>query len=361
MRSYPVTVVSALLVACMAHTATASEYIGLWRFDEAAPGISVTFPDNGFDGACLSFSNGGGDAGEVQLESQINRHRFSTLSLVASGQLDPAIVHVQLSVKGKTAWGATDYDFAEQPVMLQLEGYEVTIAAKELAASEDQWTVTLCSLEFSNPQYSLRFTSDCAGYDFVAGDSSLRLIADEDWLALKRDMVGGMGLFRLSSGWADSELDLTCQTTFPDQLFFSALAVDDMPVLQPDVGVPGTMTFIPGTPGEHALVVKTKGPVVGNAEWRTSLSWKAPPPPPATVDSADLVGGDSLSAEDAQDGFDGPVDGEVNKDSGSGSCRASDGSSRPVLAFLLALLVLLRYHAARSRKVRLRTRFRECG
>ncbi len=345
----------AILMAGAWSSAEASEYVGLWRIDEAAPGIAVTFPDNGFDGACVSFSNGSGEAGEVQLESQINRHRFSSLSLMASGKLDPAVVHVQLAVKGKTAWGATDFDFDEVPVALQLAGYEVTIAAKELAATEDEWTVTLCGMEFANPRFGLRFTSDCAGYDFVEGEASLRLVVDEDWLALEREMIGGMGLFGLSSVWPDGDVELTCQTTFPEQLFYSAVAVDDMPVLQPQVGIPANMDFVSGTPGDHALVVKAKGPVVGAAQWRTSLSW-LPEEVTEQVESEDLVAGDSSATVDVAAPPEVVADGGETAGSGGSGCQASGGSGGPALAFLLVLLALLRYHAALCRKARLKNR-----
>lgn len=355
MRSLVQVVVAVALLLGARSGLSASEYVGLWRVDEVAPGISVTFPDNGFGGACVAFSNGGIEAGEVRLESQINRHRFDTLTLSASGALDPAVVHVQLAVKGKTAWGAGNFDFAEVPVAVQLDGYEVTIAAKELAEGEGAWTVTMCGMEFSNSRYSLRFTSDCAGFDFMAGDDSVRLVVDEDWLALEREMVGGMGLFELSSAWAGAEVDLTCQTTFPEQLFYSALAVDDKPLLEPQVGVPVAMVFVAGTPGDHALVVKAKGPVVGNADWKTSLGWQV-----ETVASADgvadILGADLRVEVAGETSSDVEAEaGEASANSGSG-CRASRGGGGPVFAFLLALLLLLRYYVPTRRKARPRNR-----
>ncbi len=342
-------VVVVVIVGLSWSAAAASEYVGLWRMDVVSPGIHVTFPDSGFDGACVAFSNGGSEAGEVRLESQINRHRFTELAFFASGNLDPAVVHVQTAVKGKTAWGANDFDFSQLPVAIQLDGYEVTIEAKELEESDYPWTMAMCGLEFSNPRYKLRFTSDCAGLDFVDGDDFVKVVVDEDWLALGREIVGGMGLFGLTAAWADAQVDLTCETTFPEQLFYTALAVDDLPLLQPQVGVPATMTFESGTMGDHAVVVKAKGPVVGHTKWKTTLTWQEQPSLPELVTN-DLRSGDSVAAEDVAMDVLSEGDTSGNGGEGNGGCNSTgSGEGYPLLAFLLALLALLRYHGAPRR------------
>jgi hypothetical protein len=339
-----ISVIVMVLLGLSWSAVSASEYVGLWKMDVVSPGIHVAFPDNGFGGACVAFSNGGVEAGEVRIESQINRHRFTTLTFFASGNLDPAIVHVQTAVKGKTAWGANDFDFSQLPVAIQLDGYEVTIEAKELAESEYPWTMAMCGLEFSNPRYSLRFTSDCAGLDFVDGDDFVKVVVDEDWFSLEREMVGGLGLFGLTAAWADAQVELTCETTFPEQLFYTALALDDLPLIQPQVGLPATMTFESGTTGDHAVVVKAKGPVVGKTEWKTTLSWQAQDTPPES-ETNDLRAADSLFISDLETAADssGDLSGEsVQGNSGCDSSRSGGGS--PPIAFLLALLALLRYH-----------------
>jgi uncharacterized protein (TIGR03382 family) len=353
---WPISAVVVVLFGLSWSAVSASEYVGLWRMDVVSPGIHVAFPDNGFGGACVAFSNGGVEAGEVRLESQINRHRFTTLTFFASGNLDPATVHVQTAVKGKTAWGANDFDFSQLPVAIQLDGYEVTIEAKELAESEYPWTMAMCALEFSNPRYNLRFTSDCAGFDFVDGDDFVKVVVDEDWLALEREIVGGMGLFGLTSAWGDAPVELTCETTFPEQLFYTALAVDDLPLIQPQVGTPATMTFESGTTGDHAVVVKAKGPVVGKTEWKTTLSWQEQYTPPEVKES-DLRAADSRFMPDLETGTDISADLPGESGQGNGGCDSSGSvGGSPLLAFLLALLALLRYHRALCRHSRLENR-----
>ncbi len=317
---------------------TAAEYAGLWRIDEKSAGIQVSYPENGFAGACVSLSGGSEVAGEIRLLSQINRHRFGSVVVSVSGDVDPVAVHVQMSVKGKSVWGATEYSFESLDVVVPLNGEELAIEALELVAGANPWTVTFCGMEFSNEQYALRFTSDCAGLDFVSSGASLRLVADEDWVALGREMTGGMALFRLAGAWGYQDASLQVATTFPSQLFYVALAVDEEPVLQPGESMSGLFEYEGGDQRDYALVVKGKGHTLGSVDWRASISWEVSggAPPEVMADALelqeDVAGlGDTLAtnARDAR---------EMEKL--GGGCHSTDRAGSPGVLLLLVLLAL---------------------
>ncbi len=333
---------TALLLLLAATAADAAEYVGLWRLDEGSPGIAVDYPDNGFHGACVRLSNGEG-TGELRLESQVNRHRFEKLSLQVSGQVNPLQVHVQLRVKNKTAWIASEPSYDAQPVQLKLDGYEVTIEAKEMTEEVADWELSLCGLELRNDRYAMRFTSDCAGFDVDERSDEVRVIVDEDWFSLGREMAGGMGIFGLAGLWQQEEATLTVASSFPAPLFFAALAVDDKPILQPATGEPASWDYPPGDPADYQLVVKAKAPTVGKLEWRASLGWAGTSAAPEP--EGDLVaepGPSDLAAETAGDDA---VATEAEPGGGSGGCRAGPPAHAHEWALLfLFLLLLLRYH-----------------
>jgi hypothetical protein len=316
----------------------AAEYVGLWRVEEESPGINVSYPDNGFSGACVSLSGGTEMAGKIRLLSQINRHRFESVKVTVSGMVDPTAVHVQLSAKGKSVWGADGYSFDSLDVVVPLKGAELAIEALELAAGATPWAVTFCGLEFANEAYALRFTSDCAGLDFVSIGDSLRLVADEDWVALGREITGGMALFGLAGAWGYQESSLQVASTFPDQLFYVALAVNDEPVLQPDESMPGLLDYPGGDLRDYALVVKGKGHTVGSVNWQASVSWHV-----SGGSSPELSGEVRESFGDTQESGNDVVKDVPDaggSERGSGGCSANSRAGSPGVILLLVLLVI---------------------
>ena len=111
-----------------------------------------------------------------------------------------------------------------------------------------------------------------------------------------------------------------------------------------------SMTFESGTPGDFGLAVKTKGPIVGKAEWRTGLSWEEIGAPHDVVTS-DLTLLDATASPDGPGLADMATDTGIKKGTESGGCHTSKGTgAMPLIAFLLVLLALLRYHGALCRE-----------
>jgi hypothetical protein len=357
-----ISVVFSLLDLGAAGEAAASQWVGLWKVDATADGIVVDFPDGGFSGACVRLANGAPGPGEIRVESQIVRHRFDSVSLVIDAALNPEIVHAQVAVKNASAWAAQTFYYENTAIKVPLDGQEFAFQAKKLQESDQGWEIKFCRLELANQDFTLRFTSDCAGYDFEAKAGRLTLLADEDWVALEREMSGGMGFFSLTSSWLETEgaagVSLDVANAFPSQLFYVALARDGKPIVEAMEGEAQTVSLLPEETAGLQFVVKTKTPTVGEAAWKAVLARTAIPAPaePAPESAA----GDSVSAADAGTGRDGaaesaapPADANAGEQGGEGGCSLSAGATPPAAgpgSALLALLgwVLWRRKCARS-------------
>lgn len=330
-------VVLGLVSLVGAHDALASDYVGMWKIDMEGEGIAYSFPDNGFSGACVHLSNNGEPEGHVRLESQLVRHRFDRVAMSAKGFLDPANVHVQVTVKGKTQWTADLFEFEEGPMEFDLDGHEFAIEAMKLAPSQAEWSVSLCGMELANDTFTVRFTSDCAGFDFDHKGGPLRIVVDEDWYALKRPLAGGLGVFGLGEAWhggSQGEISLEAFTSYPAQLFYVALAANELPLLEPEEGEMKVLKLSPAEAEGLQFVVKAKSEVVGQLEWYARLLvHETSTVENAVEESADVV----TSPESAE-----TVEPEVasgNKNDG-GCSVGTTGCPRAALVLLLVLLAV---------------------
>ncbi len=338
LSSVPAVLVGLVTGLSLCAPALASDYIGLWRVDRTGEGVMLGFPDNGFDGACIRFTAGPEETGEVKVESQIVRHRLDALRFRVTGKLDPDKVHVQVSVKGKTVWIGAGLSLDEQ-VELPLDGWEATFHIARLETEVEPFDVSFCDLEFLAPEWTVRFTSDCAGLDLDVRDDRLSLIADEDWAALGRDMNGGIGIFGLSPGWLAGQGDVYLSSSFPHGMFDVAVASGGKPILEAQEGLSQPVPFDPEGPDTLELVVKVKEPAPGQPAWRASLDWGEPPGTAEALDDAsaeadmgDLIGADvacqpadALGAEgQAPDGTGCP-----KPKSSSGGCSAAATGAVP--------------------------------
>lgn len=183
-------VVAAVLVL-LSPSVEGTEYMGIWKVDAEGDGIALDIPDNGLDGACISLSGSGENSGSFRIERQIVRGRFQQLSVEVNGALPPEALDIALLMDGEVVWHASPGAYEQQPVSAELDGNEFVIEAKSGGDGLEPWEMTFCNMELTAEQFSLRFTSDCAGFDFHRDSGTLRIVVDEDWSALGRMMAGG--------------------------------------------------------------------------------------------------------------------------------------------------------------------------
>ena len=315
-RGLPALVGLAAALLLLSQPAGGSEYVGLWRIDGEDQGITVSFPDNGLAGACVSLAGGaGGAGGEVRVESQIVRGRFQKLALEVSGALPPGAPKVALLVGGKVAWQASAFAFDKEPVTAALNGNEFVIDAKGGAGDVDPWELSFCAMDFMGAELTLRFTSDCAGFDFRKDAGGIRIIVDEDWAALGRQMAGGMALFEPFVIADQGGASLTAQSSFPSAFFRVSVLLDGSPAAEPGMGEPKTVQFAPGESGEIGFVVQVTTPLPADSAWGATLTWEPLPTALGEVDD----GPDAVGKADTAD--------EV-ADSGTGGCAADRRPSR---------------------------------
>jgi hypothetical protein len=325
-----------LLVALLlSSVADATEYTGLWKVEQSGDGLEFAFPEQGFSGACITIQSGAGNEGQLTLESQIVRHRFDSARFRVDGFLDPNVVHLQARAKNIVVWAATEYTYDSAIQEVALDGYELVIETLVIAPEAEPWSVTLCDLTFVNSRFELRFTSDCEGFDFVETANEIRIITDEDWLALGFEMKGGMGLFGLDPLWLEEPPDyLNLTSTFPESLFHVALAQGDTPILEPSDSNPFDTPLNADPAAPYALVVKSKQPIPAQQEWRATLRWQeALPKPtaePAIEGTPDLITTDTMSVETVE---------QTGSPKGSGCAAGSAGTGTYASALLLILLL----------------------
>jgi hypothetical protein len=289
-----------VLVCCLALSlpVAASDFIGVWRVDQVGEGVKLDFPDNGFDGACIRFTNGMEEAGEVKVESQIVRHRLDAVRFHATGDIAPDNIHVQVTVKGKTAWIGAGLSF-DQTVELPLDGWEATFHIAKLEPSTAAFEVSLCDLEFVAAEWTVRHTSDCAGLDFDIRDDRLVLRADEDWAVLGREMKGGMGIFGLSPQWLAGQGDVYLHSSFPGETFDVAVVSGGSPILEAEEGLSQPVSIDPASEDPIDFVAKVKTPAPGLAVWHASLDWGPPSAPDAADGASPGSAGDAFGTADA--------------------------------------------------------------
>jgi len=337
-----------LFLACLLGSSPvlASDYVGLWKVDGEPGGIALSFPDNGFSGACLQLSHGGNAPGEIKVESQIVWHRFDSVSMVVDGALDPQNVHVQVSVKGKTVWAGDTFYFEQFPLELQLDGYEFSVEAKKIGSSDHGWTISFCGMEFMSESYLARFTSDCAGFDFAVKDNMFKIAVDEDWFSLKREMVGGFSL--ISGSWGlppgISPINLEFFSSYPNQLFYVALALDDKPVLELETDEPKYLPVDPTTGSPVQFVVRAKGPVIGQMEWYSSLN--------AGSEAPRVVSPESASSDILYEPVE-VAEADSSEESGAGGSGCASGPVPTDISNWLCLLIcIIAFFAFRKCRIR---------
>ena len=248
-RSLPVLWVVAAAVLLLSSRADGTEYVGLWKIDAEGDEIALSFPDNGLAGACVSLSGGEGEPGGLRIESQIVRGRFQQLSMDVTGTLPPGAPEIALLVGDKIAWLGTTGSYDPEPVVAPLGGNEFAIEAKGGGEALEPWEIKFCNMELAGEQFSLKFTSDCAGFDFEKGPGKFRIIVDEDWSALGREMAGGMALFEPFAIADDASAQLTAQSSFPGAFFRTSVLLDGKPAVEPEPGNPKQVQFTPAESG----------------------------------------------------------------------------------------------------------------
>jgi len=328
----------------LAVPAAASEYVGLWKVDREGSGVDLSFPDNGFAGACVRFSGTGEEPGHVRIESQIVRHRFDSFAAVVDGGLDPLNVHVQATVKGKTVWTAPGFALKQLPLLIPLGGHEITLEAKKLDPGTGDWGISICGIELSNERFSLRFTSDCEGFDLEVGDSSLMIMADEDWYSLGWEMSGGMGVFDLErslSAGPGSVSPINLSSFFPTQLFYAAFANNDKPLVELGEGETAQYEVQLPAAGELQFVVKAKTPMKGMSAWKASVRWDISTSKPETLPEAcdDILAPQELESPSDTAGSDLAGSGP---DKGCSYCMTPGSMASLFLLLTGALLALYR-------------------
>jgi len=298
-RGLPALAGLAAALLLLPQPAGGSEYVGLWKIDGKDQGIVVSFPDNGLAGACVSLEGGAG--GEVRVESQIVRGRFQKLALEVSGALPPGAPEIALLVGGKVAWEASAFAFDKEPVTAALNGNEFVIETKGGAGDAEPWELSFCAMELVGEELTLRFTSDCAGFDFRRETGGIRIIVDEDWAALERQMAGGLALYEPFVIADQGGAGLTAQSSFPGAFFRVTVLLDGSPAAEPGMGEPKTVQFAPGESGEIGFVVQVTTPLPADSAWVAGLTWELLPPHVGEVDG----GPDVLGSADRAD--EGPV------------------------------------------------------